>query len=136
MIRDIVHDPLFLGMPSMPATEEDLPVAADLLETLQANAERCVGMAANMIGVRKRIIVFNDDGKYTVMINPEVVRKSGKYIAEEGCLSLEGVRKTERYAAIRIRYTDMQMKTREKSWTGFPAQIIQHELDHCNGILI
>ena len=136
MIREIVHDPVFLGAPSEPAGEEDLNIAEDLLETLKANAERCVGMAANMIGIRKRIIAINDEGKYLVMLNPEILRKSGKYQAEEGCLSLSGIRKTERYAAIRVRFMDEQLRIREKSWTGFSAQIIQHEIDHCNGILI
>ncbi len=136
MIRPIVHDPLFLARPSVPATEADLLIANDLIDTLRANLDRCVGMAANMIGVARRVIVFDNDGSYMVMLNPEIVKASGSYEAEEGCLSLTGVRRTKRYRSIKVRYQNEAMQLRLKTFTGFPAQIIQHEIDHCNGILI
>ena len=136
MIRDVMHDPIFLSRKSAPATAEDLPVAQDLLDTLQANAAGCVGMAANMIGVSKRIIAFDCDGRYMLMLNPEIIKASGPYEAEEGCLSLPGSRKTTRYQHIKVRYQNEQMQLRLKSFEGWTAQIIQHEVDHCNGILI
>ena len=136
MIRPIMKDPIFLSQKSAPATVPDLPVAQDLRDTLQAHRDGCVGMAANMIGVAKRIIIFDDNGSPTVMFNPEIVKCSGSYEAEEGCLSLSGTRKTKRYRSIKVQYQNEQFQTRLKTYTGFPAQIIQHEIDHCNGILI
>lgn len=136
MIRPIVHDPLFLARPSVPATEADLPIASDLIDTLRANLDRCVGMAANMIGERKRIIAMARGPVIIVMLNPKILSKSGEYETEEGCLSLEGVRKTTRYRSIRLSWQDMQMKARTGTLDGFQAQIVQHEIDHCNGILI
>jgi len=131
-----MHDPIFLAQKSVPATQEDLPVARDLLETLAAHKDGCVGMAANMIGVLKRIIAFEDDGKYALMFNPEIIRWAAPYEAEEGCLSLSGVRKTRRYKTIKVQYQNEKFQTRFKTYTGWTAQIIQHEVDHCNGILI
>lgn len=136
MIKPIVHDELFLSMKSAVADESDLQTAADLRDTLAANRERCVGMAANMIGVRRRVIIFDDGGKYTVMLNPEIVRRSERYETQEGCLSLEGQRKTERWRSIKVSYQNEEFKTRLKTYTGFTAQIIQHEIDHLNGIII
>lgn len=136
MVRPIVKDVLFLGQKSLPATPEDIPVADDLLDTLKAHAAECVGMAANMIGVNKRIIIFDDHGSATVMFNPELVKCSGAYETEEGCLSLSGVRKTRRWRQIKVRYQNERFETRLKTYTGFTAQIIQHEIDHCNGVLI
>lgn len=136
MIRDIMHDPIFLGQKSIPATIEDLDVAQDLLDTLAAHKEGCVGMAANMIGVAKRIIAFDHDGSYMVMFNPEIIKCSQPYEAEEGCLSLPGIRKTKRYQSIKVRYQNQGFSVRIKTFTGWSAQIIQHEIDHCNGILI
>jgi len=136
MVRPIMKDPVFLGQKSEPVDKADLPVAEDLLETLTANAEGCVGMAANMIGVKKRIIVFDNEGSYMVMFNPEIVRCSGAYETEEGCLSLTGTRRTKRYKSIKVKYQTSDMKERQKTFTGWTAQIIQHEIDHCNGILI
>lgn len=136
MVRPIVKDPIFLGRKSNVATEEDLQVAQDLLDTLTAHKDGCVGMAANMIGIAKRIIVFDNEGKYIVMFNPEIVKKAGCYEAEEGCLSLPGVRKTKRWRSIKVQYQNDQFQTRLKTFTGWTAQIIQHEIDHCNGVLI
>ena len=136
MIREIVHDPIFLARPSSPATQEDIPVADDLLETLQANREQCVGMAANMIGVSKRIIVFRDGDRDREMFNPEILTQKGPFEGEEGCLSLPGTRKTTRYRTIKVRWQNRQFQTRIQKFTGWTAQIIQHELDHCNGVLI
>ncbi|MBQ4050667.1 MAG: peptide deformylase [Oscillospiraceae bacterium] len=136
MVRPIMKDPVFLGQKSEAADKADLSVAEDLLETLTANAEGCVGMAANMIGVKKRIIVFDNEGSYMVMFNPEIVRCSGAYETEEGCLSLTGTRRTKRYKSIKVKYQTSDMKERQKTFTGWTAQIIQHEIDHCNGILI
>ena len=136
MIRPIMKDVLFLGQRSEPADASDIAVAEDLLETLTANAEGCVGMAANMIGVKKRIIAFDNEGSYMVMFNPEIVKCSGAYETEEGCLSLAGTRKTKRYKSIKVKYQTADMKERQKTFTGWTAQIIQHEIDHCNGILI
>ncbi len=136
-----MHDPIFLAGKSEVATKEDLQVANDLLETLIAHKESCVGMAANMIGVRKRIIAFLDESgrtpTYTVMLNPEIIKRDGIYETEEGCLSLlGGPRKCKRYKSIKVRYQTTEMQTRAKTYTGWTAQIIQHEVDHCNGILI
>ena len=136
MVREIMHDPIFLARRSVPATAEDLSVAEDLLDTLKANAERCVGLAANRIGVSTRIIVFDNDGTYMVMFNPEIVRASGEYDTEEGCLSLSGIRKTRRFQSIKVQFQNERFQTRLKTFTGWTAQIIQHEIDHCNGILI
>ncbi len=136
MIREIVKDPLFLARKSLPATALDLPVARDLRDTLAAHRAGCVGMAANMIGVSKRIIIFADGLGATVMLNPEITKKSDPYETEEGCLSLEGVRPTTRFQTIRVRYQDESMRTQTKQYTGFAAQVIQHEIDHCDGILI
>ena len=141
MIKELMHDPIFLGLKSETATAEDLQVAQDLLETLVAHKETCVGMAANMIGVRKRIIAFLDESgrapTYTVMLNPEIIKKDGAYDTEEGCLSLlGGPRPCKRYKTIKVQYQTTDLKTRTKTYTGWTAQIIQHEVDHCNGILI
>ena len=136
MIRPIEKDPFFLGRKSRPATAEDLPIAKDLLDTLAAHRDGCVGMAANMIGQAVRIIAFDNEGKYMVMLNPEVIKAADPYQAEESCLSLPSTRKTKRYRSIKVRYQNEQMQTRLKTFTGWPAQIIQHEIDHCNGILI
>ena len=133
----MIHDPILLGVPSQPATGEDLQTAQDLLDTLSANKEACVGMAANMIGVHKRIIVFDNEGTYMTMFNPEIIKASGLYDAQEGCLSLlGGPRPCKRYQAIKVRWQNEQFQTRIKTFTGWSAQIIQHEIDHCNGILI
>ena len=137
MIRQLVHDPIFLAMKSAPATKDDLPAAKDLLDTLIAHREDCVGMAANMIGVSKRIIVFNNNGMFMTMLNPEILKKSGPYDTEEGCLSLlGGPRPCKRYKTIKVRWQTVDFQTRIKTFTGWPAQIIQHEVDHCDGILI
>ena len=137
MVREVIHDPIFLARKSVAAAREDLPVAQDLLDTLAANKDACVGMAANMIGILKRIIVFDNEGTYMVMLNPEIVSCSGLYETEEGCLSLMGgPRKTNRYQKIKVKYQTLEFQTRLKTFTGWPAQIIQHEIDHCNGILI
>ena len=136
MIREIVHDPVFLAQPSAPATEADLPIAADLIDTLKANMDRCIGMAANMIGKKKRIIVMAKGPIVVAMINPVILSASGEYETEEGCLSLEGVRKTKRYRSIRLKWQDMQMKEHVGTLDGFQAQIVQHEIDHCDGKLI
>ena len=141
MIKELMHDPIFLaGKPEI-ATKEDLPVAQDLLDTLMAHKETCVGMAANMIGVKKRIIAFLDESGrtpvYTVMLNPEIIKKDDAYDTEEGCLSLlGGSRKCKRYKTIKVQYQTVEMQTRVKTYTGWTAQIIQHEIDHCSGILI
>ena len=136
MIREIIHDPVFLAQPSSEATEADLPVAMDLVDTLKANLDRCVGMAANMIGKKKRIIAMAKGPLVVAMINPKILSASGEYETEEGCLSLEGVRKTKRYRSIRLQWQDMQMKVHTGTLDGFQAQIVQHEIDHCNGVLI
>ena len=136
MIKPITKDPIFLAQKSVPATILDLPVAQDLKDTLEAHREGCVGMAANMIGLNKRIIIFDDHGSATIMFNPELVKCSGAYETEEGCLSLSGVRKTRRWRQIKVRYQNERFETRLKTYTGFTAQIIQHEIDHCNGVLI
>ena len=136
MVREIMKDEVFLAEASEKATAEDAEIARDLLETLEAHKAGCVGMAANMIGVRKRIIAFDDEGSYMVMFNPEIVKKSGAYEAEEGCLSLTGTRKTRRWQSIKVQYQNEKMQIRLKTFTGWTAQIIQHEIDHCNGIII
>ena len=137
MNKDLIHDPILLGIKSESATKEDLQTAQDLLDTLTAHKDECVGMAANMIGVRKRIIVFDNEGKYMTMFNPEIIKGDGAYETEEGCLSLlGGPRKCKRYKTIKVRWQTSEFQTRVKNFTGWTAQIIQHELDHCNGILI
>lgn len=136
MVCEIMKDVFFLSQKSIPATPEDLSVAQDLLDTLDANKDGCVGMAANMIGVSKRIIVFENEGAYSVMFNPEIIKKSGPYETEEGCLSLTGVRKTKRWQSIKVQYQNEKFQTRLKTYTGWTAQIIQHEIDHCDGIVI
>ena len=136
MVREIVHDPIFLSRPSSAATEADLPIVTDLIDTLKANLDRCVGMAANMIGKRKRIIVMANGPLVVAMINPVILSGFGEYETEEGCLSLEGVRKTKRYRTIRLKWQDVQMKEHIGTLEGFQAQIVQHEIDHCDGKLI
>ena len=136
MIRLITKDPAFLAQTSSPATEEDLSAARDLLDTLTAHRDGCVGMAANMIGVSKRIIAFDNEGKYMVMFNPEIVRCAEPYEAEEGCLSLAGIRKTKRFRTIKVQWQNEKFQSRIRTFSGFTAQIIQHEIDHCEGILI
>ena len=137
MVRELVHDPFLLARKSAPATKDDLEIAQDLLDTLLAHRETCVGMAANMIGQCKRIIVFDNGGVPTLMFNPEILKATGEYEAEEGCLSLlGGPRKTKRYQKIKVQYQTENFQTRLKSFEGWTAQIIQHEIDHCNGILI
>ncbi len=136
MIRDIRKDVIFLAQKSAPATADDPPVAQDLLDTLAAHRGGCVGMAANMIGVSKRVIAFDNEGVYTVMFNPEIVKKSGPYEAEEGCLSLTGTRKAKRWQSVKVRYQNEQFQPRLKTFTGWSAQIIQHEIDHCDGVII
>ena len=137
MVKEVVHDPILLGIRSQPATIEDLQTARDLMDTLCANKAACVGMAANMIGVHKRIIVFDHEGTYMTMFNPEIIKTSGPYDTEEGCLSLlGGPRPCKRYQTIKVKWQNEQFQTRIKTFTGWSAQIIQHEIDHCNGILI
>ena len=137
MVKDLMHDPIFLARKSAAATKDDLNVAQDLLDTLAAHQETCVGMAANMIGVCKRIIAFDNGGSYLVMLNPEIVKQSGEYDAEESCLSLlGGPRKTKRYRKIKVQFQTLDFQTRLKTFDGWTAQIIQHEIDHCNGVLI
>lgn len=136
MIREICRDETFLSQKAAPATADDLATAQDLLDTLTAHKDGCVGMAANMIGVCKRIIAFDNDGTYMVMFNPVIVRQSGPYEAEEGCLSLSGVRKTKRFQTVKVQWQNEKFQTRLKTFTGWTAEIIQHEIDHCEGILI
>ena len=138
MVKELMHDPIFLAGKSEVATKADLQVAQDLLETLMAHKEDCVGMAANMIGVKKAIIAFVlDDGSYMVMFNPVILKRDKPYDAEEGCLSLlGGPRKCKRYQTIKVQYQTAEMQTRVKNFEGWTAQIIQHEIDHCNGVLI
>ena len=136
MIQNICKDEAFLAQKAEPATADDLPIAADLLEMLEHHKAGCVGMAANMIGVNKRIIAFDNEGTYMVMFNPEIVRKSGPYQTEEGCLSLTGTRPARRWKSIKVRWQNEKFQERLKTFTGWTAQIIQHELDHCEGILI
>ena len=137
MVRELMHDPIFLARKSTPATAEDLEVAQDLLDTLLAHRESCVGMAANMIGETKRIIVFDNEGTPTVMLNPVILKAAEPYETEEGCLSLlGGPRKTRRFQKIKVEFQNTQLQKRIKTFSGWTAQIIQHEIDHCNGILI
>ena len=137
MVRELVHDPILLARKSAPATKDDQQIAQDLLDTLLAHRDSCVGMAANMIGQLKRIIVFDNEGAPMLMFNPEIIKASGEYETEEGCLSLlGGPRKTKRYQKIKVQYQNAQLQTRIKTFTGWTAQIIQHEIDHCSGILI
>jgi len=136
MIRPIMHDEAFLSKPSVPATLFDLQVAEDLKDTLKAHEDACVGMAANMIGVSKRIIIFNDNGVNRIMLNPEIVSKTGEYETEEGCLSLEGERPAVRYRKITVKFTDEAMKEHTERFRDFTAQIIQHECDHLDGVII
>ncbi len=137
MIKEIVHDPMFLAMKSEPAAPDDVQTAADLLDTLTANRETCVGMAANMIGVLRRIIVFDNDGEYMTMYNPEIIRHDKPYETTEGCLSLIGEpRPVKRFGSIKVRWQNERFETRIKTFTGRSAQIIQHEIDHCCGVLI
>ncbi len=136
MVRPIMRDPIFLSRPSIPAVAEDIEIARDLLETLEYHKSGCVGMAANMIGVSKRIIAFDNEGRYMVMFNPEIVKASGPYETQEGCLSLTGVRAAKRFRSIKVQYQNETFQTRLKTFTGWAAQIIQHEIDHCNGVLI
>ena len=137
MVKELVHDPILLARKSADATAEDLDTARDLLDTLAAHKETCVGMAANMIGVCKRIIAFDCDGSYMLMLNPRILRQSELYETEESCLSLlGGPRKTIRYKKIKVEYQNLQMQKRIKTFEGWTAQIIQHEIDHCGGILI
>lgn len=136
MIRDICKDEAFLAQKAEPAAADDLGTAQDLLDTLIAHKDGCVGMAANMIGVSKRIIAFENDGKYEVMFNPVIVKQSGAYEAEEGCLSLAGRRKARRFRTIKVQWQNEKFQTRLKTFTGWTAEIIQHELDHCDGVLI
>ena len=137
MVKELMHDPIFLSLKSEPATKEDVSVARDLLDTLTAHKDGCVGMAANMIGVTKRIICFDNEGSYMTMFNPEIIKKAEPYDTEEGCLSLlGGPRPCRRYRTIKVQWQTEEMKMRIKTFTGFPAQIIQHEIDHCAGIII
>ena len=137
MVRELVHDPILLARKSAPATKEDLAAAADLMDTLLHHRDSCVGMAANMIGVTKRIIVFQDGSGYATMLNPEILKAEGPYEAEEGCLSLlGGPRKCRRFQKIKVRWQTVDFQTRIKNFEGWTAQIIQHEIDHCSGILI
>ena len=136
MVREICKDEAFLALKAEPATTNDLGVAQDLLDTLVAHKDGCVGMAANMIGVNKRIIAFDNEGEYMVMLNPVIVKQSGAYEAEEGCLSLTGTRRTKRFQTIKVQWQNEKFQTRLKTFTGWTAEIIQHEIDHCEGILI
>ncbi|MCI8492744.1 peptide deformylase [Anaerotruncus colihominis] len=136
MIREICKDEVFLAQKAEPATPDDLPIAADLLETLERHRDGCVGMAANMIGESKRIIVFDNEGEYMVMFNPQIIKKSDPYDAEEGCLSLAGTRPARRWKSIKVRWQNEKFQERLKTFTGWTAQIIQHEIDHCEGIII
>ena len=136
MVRKICKDEMFLAQKAEPAVQDDLEIAKDLLDTLTAHEGSCVGMAANMIGVNKRIIAFDNEGKYMVMFNPMILKKSGVYETEEGCLSLTWIRKTKRWKSIKVQFQNQEFQTRIKTFTGWTAQIIQHEIDHCEGILI
>ena len=136
MIREICKDEAFLAQKAEPAMADDLVVAQDLLDTLAAHKDGCVGMAANMIGVNKRIIAFDNEGEYMVMFNPAIVKRSGPYEAEEGCLSLAGTRKTKRFRTIKVQWQNEKFQTRLKTFPGWTAEIIQHEIDHCEGVLI
>ena len=136
MVREICRDEVFLSQQAELATPDDMQAAADLLETLEYHKDGCVGMAANMIGINKRIIAFDNGNGYTVMFNPYIIKKSEPYKAEEGCLSLSGTRQAERWTSIKVRWQNEHFQERIKTFTGFTAQIIQHEIDHCEGIII
>ena len=136
MVREICKDEAFLAQKAEPATTNDLGVAQDLLDTLVAHKDGCVGMAANMIGINKRIIAFDNEGEYMVMFNPVIIKQSGLYEAEEGCLSLTGTRKTKRFQTIKVQWQNEKFQTRLKTFTGWTAEIIQHEIDHCEGIIV
>ena len=136
MVKEIMRDPFFLAQKSVPASKDDLQVGRDLMDTLKAHREGCVGMAANMIGVKKNIIIVNMGFVDVVMFNPVITSKSGPYQTEEGCLSLVGVRKTTRYQDIEVEYYDFAWKKQRQKLSGWTAQIVQHEIDHCNGIVI
>lgn len=137
MVKELTHDPIFLARKSEPADESDRQTAQDLLDTITAHKNECVGMAANMIGIKKRVIVFDDGGAFKIMFNPEIIGKSEPYSTEEGCLSLLGApRPTMRFKKIKVQYLNEEFKPRIKTFMGFTAQIIQHEIDHCSGILI
>ena len=136
MIQEICKDEVFLAQKAEPATPADLPFAQNLIDTLTAHKDGCVGMAANMIGVNKRIIIFDNEGEYQVMFNPVIVKQSGPYQTEEGCLSLTGRRQTKRWKSIKVQWQNEKFQTRLKTFTGWTAEIIQHEIDHCDGILI
>ena len=136
MVREICKDEAFLAQKAEPATADDLVVAQDLLDTLAAHKDGCVGMAANMIGVNKRIIAFDNEGEYMVMFNPVIVKQSEAYAAEEGCLSLTGTRRSKRFQTIKVQWQNEKFQTRLKTFTGWTAEIIQHEIDHCEGIII
>ena len=136
MICEICKDVFFLRLPSREATAEDMDIARNLLDTLEAHSDGCVGMAANMIGVSKRIIAFDCEGTFMVMFNPVILKKEGAYQTEEGCLSLSGSRRTERFQSVKVQWQNEKFQTRVKTFTGWTAQIIQHEIDHCDGILI
>ena len=137
MVRELIHDSIFLSQKSEKAVKSDKEIAKDLLDTLLSHKDGCVGMAANMIGELKNIIAFDAGGKYMIMYNPEITETSGEYETEEGCLSYTGGPvKTKRYRSIRVEYEDEKFKKCSKVFTGFTAQIIQHEIDHCKGVLI
>jgi len=136
MVCEICRDEAFLAQKAEPAAAEDLGTARDLLDTLIAHKDGCVGMAANMIGVNKRIIAFDNEGEYMVMLNPMIVKQSGVYEAEEGCLSLTGTRKVRRFKSIKVQWQNEKLQPRIKTFTGWTAEIIQHEIDHCEGVLI
>ncbi len=136
MIKPIMHDRFFLSLPSEKAGAEDVPLAQDLLDTLSAHRHECVGMAANMIGRRKRVIAVMDGDAPLAMLNPEILEKAGAYQTEEGCLSLPGQRPVVRYRTVKVRYLDVRMAERTRTFSGWTAQIIQHEIDHCDGILV
>lgn len=136
MVKEIVKDVIFLGRKSTEASAEDVQIGEDLLDTLRANSHRCVGLAANMIGVLKRVIAVNDGGKFVVMFNPKILKSSKVFQTQEGCLSLDGVRETTRYENIKVEYFNEKFQKRIKTFSGFTAQIIQHEIDHCDGIII
>lgn len=137
MVKELVHDPILLAMKSETAAKDDLQTAQDLADTLSVHKDSCVGMAANMIGVRKRIIVFDNGGEFMTMLNPEILKRSEPYETEEGCLSfLGGPRKCKRYKSVKVKWQTVDFQTRIKTFTGFTAQIIQHEIDHCDGVLI
>lgn len=136
MVKEINKDIILLSQKSQPTTDNDMSIAEDLLDTLKANSERCVGMAANMIGELKNIIAVNDNGSYLIMYDPEIIKADKPYDTQEGCLSLDGVRNTKRYKKIKVRYLDSSRRLKIKTFEGYTAQIIQHEIDHCNGIII